>query len=396
MKIYIYDLQELENLISFYEEVPPEMNLFNHFKNQLINNYIIVENIHDSDIAFIPIDYTKLLYMYPTNTLDLPLDFPNIPPTYGSTYKKNNIKYFWDKYVNEHLKEHLKENLKENLKIPHFILYSYVLFDIDFSAIPENIIIVSYENKVSLYNNLNSISNSNHKFLVIPYILNENNIFNQPKITKYYVDDYNTCDYINKTIDIGFFGEIENIIDRPVLSYYRSILQIINFMIDKYKKYKYIIGNGSEAENNLKNIKYLFVLRGDTPTRLCFYQCFAYGVIPIIFESERELYSNLITSVNILDSCLILPNYNITKNNKSNYSNAINIINIIKLNNNFECNIKKYKNVIINILLNELNNKSNYLNKVKNHKIIFEEFNYFNEPLAKPIENFLHKIKNTI
>jgi hypothetical protein len=386
MKIYIYDLQELEKLISFYEEVPPEMNLFNHFKNQLINNYIIVENIHDSDIAFIPIDYTKLLYMYPTNTFNLPLDFPNIPPTYGSTYKKDNIKYFWDKYVNEHLKEHLK--------IPHFILYSYVLFDIDFSAIPENIIIVSYENKVSLYNNLNPISNSNHKFLVIPYILNENNIFNQHKITKYYVDDNNTCYYINKTFDIGFFGEIENIIDRPVLSYYRFILQIINFtMDDKYKKYKYIIGNGSEADNNLKNIKYLFVLRGDTPTRLCFYQCFAYGVIPIIFESEKELYSNLMTTVNILDSCLILPNYNIAKNNKSN---AINIINIIKSNNDFKCNIKKYKNVIINILLNELKNKSNYLNKVKNHKIIFEELNYFYEPLAKPIKNILHKVKNTI
>ena len=81
------------------------------------------------------------------------------------------------------------------------------------------------------------------------------------------------------------------------------------------------------------------------------------------------MYNNLILNVNLLDSVFVIPNKSDT------------ITNTI------------YNNNIINILNIELSNNNNYLNKVKNHKKIFDEFNYFTEPLCKPIENIINKIK---
>ena len=98
------------------------------------------------------------------------------------------------------------------------------------------------------------------------------------------------------------------------------------------------------------------MLRGDTPTRLCFYQCFAFGVIPILYEDDFKHYTNLIVSVNLVDSIFIIPNKSDTITEEI------------------------YNCTIINMLQNELSNNDNYLTKVKNHKHIFDEFNYFTTP----------------
>ena len=368
INIYIYNLLELNEILLYYPDVPPEMNMFSLFYNQLVNNYNIVTDINFADIAFIPIDYTKLLYRYPDNYNLLPLDYPSTPPCFGTEYKKQNIKYFWNNYVDKYL-------IKSS-KIPHFILYSYVLFDIDFSYIPDYIIIISYEPKISFYNIKTSIKNSNHKILMIPYILNKNKKYNQSKILYFFNNNLNNNLNINNILkykqnSIGFFGETNDIINRPVLSYYRQIINLINKY--NFNNYNYIINKGENAELILPYIKYLFVLRGDTHTRLCFYQCFAFGVIPILYEDDFKIYNNLILTVNLIDSVLIIPN---------------------KDESNNESNNEIYKNNIINIINNELSNNDNYINKVKNHKIIFDELNYFTEPLCKPIENIINKIYN--
>ena len=355
INIYIYNLVELNKLMLYYPEVPSEMNLYSLFYNQLLNNYTIVNDINCADIAFIPIDYTKILYRYPNNYKHLPLDFPPNPPTFGIKYKQNNIKYFWNNYVNNYL--------VKTTTIPHFILFSYVLFDINFNTIPNNIIILSYETKVSLYNINYAIKNSNHKIVMIPYILNKNDEYNQSKIT-HSLNSNNII--INKKIDIGFFGEISDTINRPILTYYRKIINILN----STNFSNYIINKGKYAKKFLPYIKYLFVLRGDTPTRLCFYQCFAFGVIPILYEDDFKQYNNLIVNVNLIDSVFIIPNKSDTITEEI------------------------YNSTIINMLQNELSNTDNYLTKVKNHKHIFDEFNYFTTPLCKPIENIINKIKN--
>jgi hypothetical protein len=379
IKIYIYNLVELNELMLYYPEVPVEMNLYSLFYNQLLNNYTIVNDINCADIAFIPIDYTKILYRYPNNYKHLPLDFPPNPPTFGIKYKQNNIKYFWNNYVNNYL--------IKTTTIPHFMLFSYVLFDINFNTIPNNIIIIAYETKVSLYNIKYAIKNSNHNIVMIPYILNKNEEYNQSKITQSLNSSNSNSNsnsnsssnsnnsinrtirnniIINKKIEIGFFGDISDTINRPILTYYRKIINILN----STNFSNYIINKGKYTEKYLPYIKYLFVLRGDTPTRLCFYQCFAFGVIPILYEDDFKHYNNLIVSVNLVDSVFIIPNKSDTITEEI------------------------YNSTIINMLQNELSNNDNYLTKVKNHKHIFDEFNYFTTPLCKPIENIIKKIKN--
>ena len=62
INIYIYTLEELENILYEKTNFPPEMDLFNLFSNQIKENYNIVKTIEDADLAFIPINYVKLIY----------------------------------------------------------------------------------------------------------------------------------------------------------------------------------------------------------------------------------------------------------------------------------------------------------------------------------------------
>lgn len=362
-KIYIYDLEELDNICYSFPKLEPEMDLFDHFYYQLINNYNIVTDIKEADIAFIPIDFVKIIYQSPHESYSIvpencPIRSGNIIGPDGIIKKYENIKFFWDKYVKFKL---------TRLDIPHFILYSYILFDIDFSYIPDNITIFSYENKISLFNDIKKITPTNN-IIPIPYILNKNKVFNQSKITNFFSNSNNILSL--KIIDIGYFGSIigdhinrsgnSKPPDRNTLRYYRSFVKLLKFN----SNIKFRIGKGTMAEKSLNKIKYLFVLRGDTESRLCFYQCFAFGVIPIIFEEEKSLYGNLLCDVNILDSCLIIPNIDYT-------------------------NIHEYTKKITNIIEEEIKDKNNYLNKIKNHRKIFDNFNWFNNTTPNPVDNII-------
>lgn len=340
-KIYIYDLIELNYLCETFPKVQPEMDLFDLFLNKLTMHYQIVHNIEEADMAFIPVDYVKLIYIGPHDDYSIvPENCPPTPPTHGIIHKENTIKFFWDLYVKPKL------NLESGKK--HFLFYPYVLYDINFSHIPIDIVIFNYECMLTLSNYCYPAT-TNSKLIPVPYPLNNNVNHNQQMIYKF--------QHFEKKNDISFFGSLDR---TEHLKYFRTFL--------KYLKTNIYFGNGDEAFDNLKNTKYLMVLRGDTPTRLCFYQCFAFGVIPIIFENELYLYKKLILDgINISESCLILPNIN---NNPSTYAE-----------------------IVDNILTNELSSESNYLNKVKNHEKIFDNINWYGEGLCKPVENIINYMK---
>jgi hypothetical protein len=123
----------------------------------------------------------------------------------------------------------------------------------------------------------------------------------------------------------------------------------------------------SNIEDELINTKYLFVLRGDTPTRSAFYQCFAYNIVPIIFKEELGLYQKIFTEdIDLRKSCLILPN-------------------------KYEMSDIEYSIIVDKILNEELSDLNNYLNKIKSHKLLFDQINYFNDE-SLPIEISMRKI----
>lgn len=338
--IYIYKLDELEKMCSTFPKLPPEMDLFDYFTHNLKKYYTIVENIDNADMAFIPIDFTKLLYIGPHHSYSIvPPNCPPTPPSYGMSYKKRNIKYFWDLFIVPYL--------KCTKKTKHFLFYSYVLYDISFEYIPSNIYIFAYENKLSLNSEFYAIETTS-KLIPIPYPLNDNLKYNQKKIKKYIVYD--------KKYSIGMFGSINR---TKTLSYYRQFITKLSYPI--------MIDSGNNATKYLPKLKYLFVLRGDTPIRLCFYQCFAYGIIPVIFEKELDVIQKLICpEINIKDSCFVLQN----NENKSD---------------------EEYASIVDELLKKELSVENNYINRVKNHEYIFDNFNWFKEDgLPKPIENIVN------
>jgi hypothetical protein len=269
------------------------------------------------------------------------------PPTFGVGHKDNFIKFFWNNFV--------KNNINSDLKIPHFILYSYVLFEISFEPIDKNIFILSYEDEVSFFNTTTTFKIGTHdRMITIPYVLNENiarSLFNMEKIV--------SCE---KTRELTFIGALysDNSEDRPLIKRIRNFILLLNSEV--------YIGNMSNINQELMNTKYLFVLRGDTPTRVCFYQCLVYNIVPVIFEEELSLYQKIFTKdIDLKESCLVLPN----KNGMSDI---------------------EYSKIVDNILHEELLDPNNYFNKIKNHERLFNQINYFSDECL-PIEISMEKIK---
>jgi hypothetical protein len=360
MKIFIYYIKELEEIMKFYKSVPSEMDLYDMFLSKLKLKYEVVNDINESDIAFIPIDFIKLIYGSITHenhhilytqlkTYDNYSDLtPTVqPPTFGVGHKDNFIKFFWNNFV--------KHNIKSDLKIPHFILYSYVLFEISFEPIDKNIFILSYEDEVSFFNTTTTFKmGTDNRMIMIPYVLNGKPINSFPTMTKII-----SCE---KTRELTFIGSLysDNSEDRPLINRVRNFILNLN--------YEVYIGDMSNIEQELMNTKYLFVLRGDTPTRVSFYQSLVYNIVPIIFEEELSLYQKIFTKdIDLKESCLVLPN-------KDGMSDI------------------EYSKIVDKILNKELLDPNNYFNKIKNHEILFNQINYFSDECL-PIDISMEKIK---
>jgi hypothetical protein len=356
MKIYIYKLEELDGIMEYFYDPPTEMNLHSLYHYNLTKNYEIVDRIGDCDLAFIPIDFTKLFFGHVKEnkwielyTILLEKSTPVLPtptgqpPTLGVDHKENHMKFFWENYVKQHLKLESKK--------PHFLLYSYVLFEISFDPIPKEIFILSYENQVSIQNTIQTLRlGTQSRVIPIPYILNSNPSYSLSKIDGFY-----DC---KKEYEVSFIGNFKDK-NRPLLTKFRKFV--------KYFGNKIHSSDTTKIQETIQKSKYNLVLRGDTPTRMSFYQCFAYGTIPIVFESEMKIYNQLSTSeFTIDDSCLVIPD----KNNMGD---------------------REYYEVVDQILTEELSDNQNYLNRVQNHRKIFDNFNYFSQECL-PIKNSLEKV----
>lgn len=361
MKIFIYKIPELENLLDYFENPPFEMDMFDLFVKKLNTNYEIVDELEQSDISFIPIDYIKLIYgrvktnqwhnVY-TNMYDscgqIDLVPKSQPQTNGIGEKEKYIKFFWDFYV--------KDKINLESKIPHFILYSSVLYEVSFESIDESVFILSYEDSVSIFNSPNVFDlGVKNRIVPIPYIQNPNNGwygFSLPIVNEHVKTE--------KEIDFSFIGTLSDD-NRPVLTSSRSFIKNIGDKIN--------VSDVNSVIETLIKTKYLFVLRGDTPTRINFYQCFAYDVVPIIFNSEINIYSKILPKeYPLTDICLILPDKGIL--------------------NDYD-----YAMMVDSIMSSELSNSQNYLNRIKNYKDIFYQINYFSDE-CEPIRKALNEIKS--
>ena len=346
-KLFIYEFPEVESFIESCDPSVPEMDVFDLFVTKMKQNYKIVSDIKEAEIAFININIVRILYTVRDNPSN---KFLCGSSQFGSESKKKVIQFYFRNIINPVL----------NHNVPTFMIYNYVLFDTDLNDIPSFIKILSYETKVTIFQDSHLRNNGTYnRMVMIPYILNENKVYNQNKIyTMISHKDY------KKKYNVAFFGTIEDDV-RLDLCKYRRFLNHLHF--DLFGSY--IKGSGKDAFINLKDVKYLFVLRGDTPTRLCFYQCFPHLIIPIIPEKVFEEYNNLLLMTRLRDSVFVIPDQN-------------------------DLSDVAYASLVQNLLLSELKNELNYYKKIQNHENIFYNLNYFHDGLPQPIRNAINEVDN--
>lgn len=128
--------------------------------------------------------------------------------------------------------------------------------------------------------------------------------------------------------------------NRPEIKYFKNI-EIID--LSKYQSVKdqwisYNIAEMyQEIDNLYKNSYYSLQPHGDKQTRKGFYNSLLLGCIPVIFENNSSVYTEIFKNyLNITDICIIIKNNqlndidNILKNNLINLEIMINNINKIK------------------------------------------------------------------
>lgn len=298
--IFIYNISnEYLHIAPSFEECT---SIYTIFHENFVNHYTIVQNIEDADFAFIPF-------------------------TIGSLFVNKSIKEcknIWLKIYNPIIHHHLLE------KIPHILIWGYVLYHIDLTFISDKIYIISLESKGE-----SSISNID-KMVVVPYILDIQTHPSCKKLTKISNDKLRLVyedKQSDRLYDIGYIGRTVDNTRNTIIDYLEN-----EFTIQKYKPTE------KDPFEIYKNTKFTLVLRGDTPTRKALFHSLAAGSIPIIYESCLKEYDYIYFGMfeSLKDVCVCIPDHH----NDISESYLANIKNIIKDSlNNYHLDLDKFKEI---------------------------------------------------
>lgn len=328
--IYIYNIPNAYLEISrSFEECT---SVFTMFHESFLNQYNIVDNIKDADFAYIPF-------------------------TMGSLFVSKSIdqcKKTWSEIYEPHIKHDLLD------KIPHILIWGYVLYHIDVTFISDKIYIISLESEGE-----SSISNIRN-MVVVPYILDIQTHPSCKKLTKIDNHKINSI-YQDKQLeglyDISYVGRSSD----P----YRNL--IIDSLENEFTILKYIASEEDPFEIYRKT-KLTLILRGDTPTRKAFFHALAAGSIPIIYESCLKEYDYIYLGMfeSLRNLCICIPDHH----------------NIIDTN---------YLSNITKIITDALTNYHLDLDKFKE---VFSRYNYYDNinnipvPVYYSVQSFINKYPN--
>lgn len=349
-KVYIYDHRDMNRSKRHsFEECTDIEDIF---WNIIFNHCERVYNINDADFAYFPFRTCSVYLQRPSKAFQL-------------TWIR--------KYNNLLAPPEIRK------KIPHFITWCYVLYNIDLSCIPEDIYIISLEHLMTIFKSTNTSNiGCYNRMICVPYILSKQTHKSAIKTTSISSEYINNIDYVIGEFDsrkmFGYVGRLTDKYRNKILDYFKNI-DITNILIDT--------PTSIDPFEIYKKTKYALILRGDTPTRKAFYHALAAGAIPILFESTVEFYEQIMIPINesindnrniinIRDIALIIPDpIDYTEDSITN----------------------DYLNKIENIILEE---KSKY--KVEQHykiKEIFNKLDYFSliDSIPIPVYNVLNYIK---
>ena len=284
-KVYIYKVPEYfrRHHLGFEECTLTEKVFIDH-----ISKFHVVADITQADFAFIP----ALLASY----------------FYAHNQDQSSFNAAWAtiKLAPEDIR----------VKVPHFVLYSYVLINIDFSYIPKDIKILAYETEVTLLNLMSTGSKDGKLEQKVEDYRTSSNLVNNGCFNRIVAIPYNLAAQPSywKTITeirehifsedlfvdawLNFDSRFELIFVGDLLSNRTDSLRVRAELIAKLEgafRGDLLVRDprSTVISEHYKVGKLALVLRGDTPTRKAFYTALAMGCIPVIFESGLIHYAEL-------------------------------------------------------------------------------------------------------
>jgi hypothetical protein len=340
--VYTYDISCIyRNCLQGFEECTKTEIIF----YEEMKKFPQTKDITKANIAFIPIFMASLFY---------------------KTKNQEQFNNYW-----KNIFEKILAPMEIRKNVPHFVLYNYVLNNINFSCIPNDIKIIAYESEVTISKLYGLFDNGcSNRMIITPYILDTQPGYSKTirKIVKNIYHDKTDTEIIKEFDRRGSFCLVGNISDRNI--HFTSRRIIANKLKTKYSDLV-IESAHDDFTATLTKFKFCLVLRGDTPTRKAFYTALSGGCIPVIFERELLQYDELYAgSLDIKDIVVTIPDY---KENDSVYLDQV-----------------------MDILSNAVSNKDEQYRKVIKIPHIFNEVNYFNSinGISAPVYNSVLAVMN--
>ncbi len=258
MKVYVYQLPGLKFKWDYFEECTKVQDMFS---SQLVS----CDTIEEAEIAFFPLE------------LGTAFQHQRSPHDLLSTHP--NLQYMW--------RTHWSKLIRCADTVKHFVLLSYVLYNVNVSFIPKNFTILAYESEVTLdIHGTRGNFGCQNRIVTIPYYVDVPALISIAKNPE------------ERQHKIVFVGSLKH-----ACKFRNAIIPIVKpVCFEPTKDLNYL----DIYENSLTAL----VLRGDTPTRCAFYQCIQTGCMPIIFKHCFLHYKNLYGGIlPIEDLCLVIPDF---------------------------------------------------------------------------------------
>jgi hypothetical protein len=330
MKLYIY--QHSDFYLTSATEFEECTDIETIFHKTLCKHYKIVTKIQEADIAYIP------FFM-------------------GSAYYSMDRKKCKDIWSDVY-----KPILANRAKIPHFIIWGYILYNVDLSFIDQDIYIIALEGEVTSTSD-RQYEYESDRMIIVPYILKKQSHHSAKRVTV--VDN-------NRINDLFEYSK-STFQDRKQLAYVGRDYDDKRNIVLTHLKDQFTLLNYNPSTTDPFDIyrqsKAVVVLNGDTSTRKAFYHALSCMAMPIIYESTLMEYDDLYrgTFESIQDFCIIIPDHH-------------GIIDI------------KYLNHITEIIHHELNRYDESM--VERLYKVFNRYNYFYmiQNIPAPVHHTMHCI----
>jgi hypothetical protein len=262
--IRVYTYETKEDMCFKWDYFEESTKVQNIFENE-IKRFPKADNIFEADIAFFPLTLATAFQHQRS---------PHLPLS-----KQPNLQYLWRTVYSKRIAD--KETRK---KVPHFMLFPYVLFNVNVSFIPDDIFILCYETEVTvdIYGTLANFGCLD-RMITIPYFASSLHSF--PTTSR------------KRCCFVGHLNHAEPFRNKLVNIFKK------HFQLELHEPSK-----GMNYSTLYASYELALVLRGDTPTRNAFYQAIQANTVPVIYRHCLVHYGHLYGgSIPIHDMCLVLP-----------------------------------------------------------------------------------------